>query len=96
MSWRTILLTGAAIAVVAATFAPTDASAHWRGRGGWGGGYYGGGGYGYYGGGGYGYYRGGGGYYGGGYPAYGGGGCWRRQVVYSPYGPRVRRIWVCG
>jgi hypothetical protein len=32
----------------------------------------------------------------GGYPAYGyGGGCWRRAVVETPYGPRVRRIWVC-
>lgn len=36
-----------------------------------------------------------GGYYG--YPAYGYGygGCWRRAVVDTPYGPRVRRIWVC-
>ena len=36
-----------------------------------------------------------GGYYGGGYPygAYGYGGCWRRTVMYTPYGPVVRRIW---
>jgi len=27
--------------------------------------------------------------------AYGGRGCWRRQVVHTAYGPRVRRIWVC-
>jgi hypothetical protein len=39
-----------------------------------------------------------GGYYGGYpyYPAYGHRGCWRRIVVDTPYGPRVRRIWVCG
>ena len=34
-----------------------------------------------------------GGYYGG-YP-YGYGGCWQRVVSYGPYGPIVRRIWVC-
>ena len=97
MSWRKMLLAAAAVTVVAATFAPTEASAHWRGRGGWGGPAIGLGlglgiaGAGYYGGGGY-------GYYGGGYPAYGPGygGCWRRQVVYTPYGPRARRVWVCG
>jgi hypothetical protein len=33
----------------------------------------------------------GGGYYGGGYR-----GCWRRTVVATPYGPRSRRVWVCG
>ena len=22
-------------------------------------------------------------------------GCWRRTVVYTPYGPRSRRLWVC-
>jgi hypothetical protein len=98
MAWRKIFLTVAAAAVVAATFTPIEASARWRGGGrGWGGpalglgiglglaGAYGG------------YY---GGYpaYGYGYPAYGGygGGCWRRQVFYTPYGPRPRRVWVCG
>ena len=38
-----------------------------------------------------------GGYYGGPY-AYGGygyGGCWRRVAVDTPYGPRIRRIYVC-
>jgi hypothetical protein len=34
------------------------------------------------------------GYYGGYGPGYGG--CWRRQVFYTPYGPRARRVWVCG
>ena len=35
------------------------------------------------------------------YPAYGpypyhrGRGCWRRAVVETPWGPRVRRVWVC-
>ena len=99
MSWRKMLLAAAAVTVVGATFSPTEASARYRGRGGYG---YGGAaiglglglgiaGAGYYGGGGY-------GYYGGGYPAYGPGygGCWRRQVVYTPYGPRARRVWVCG
>ena len=95
MSGRKLLLGLATVAVVAATFAPTEASARWRGRGwGWGGPAIGLGlglglaGAGYY-----------GGYYGG-YPAYGYGGpaygCWRRTVVYTPYGPRSRRVWVCG
>ena len=102
MSWRKLLFAGATVAIVATAFAPTEASAHWRGHRGYG---YSGAaiglglglglaGAGYYGGG-YGYapY----GYYGGGYPAYGyGGGCWRRTVVYTPYGPRTRRIWICG
>jgi hypothetical protein len=35
------------------------------------------------------------GYYGGGYYGYRGG-CWRRVVVATPYGPRHRRVWVCG
>jgi hypothetical protein len=45
-------------------------------------------------------------YYGyGGYPydgygaygyGYGGRGCWRRHVIHTAYGPRVRRVWVCG
>jgi hypothetical protein len=34
------------------------------------------------------------------YPYYGpypyrGRGCWRRAVVETPWGPRVRRVWVC-
>lgn len=40
-----------------------------------------------------GYYGYGGGYYGNGYY---GGGCWRRVTVATPYGPRLRRVWVCG
>jgi hypothetical protein len=99
MSWRRALLIVAALAG-AVTFVPNVAAARGFGRGrGWGGPAIGLGlglglGAGYYG---RGYY---GGYYGGypvygGYPAYGGG-CWRRTVVYTPYGPRVRRFWVCG
>lgn len=93
--YRKMLLIVAAIAGVA--LAPAAASARGgfrggRGRG-WGGPAIGLGlglglaGAGYY-----------GGYYGGygPYPAYGYRGCWRRQVFYTPYGPRVRRIWVCG
>lgn len=97
MFMRKILLAAAAVAVGATAMAPTDASARGRGGRGFGGAAIGLGlglgiaGAGYYGG-------GGNGYYGGGYPAYGygSGGCWRRQVVYTPYGPRARRVWVCG
>ena len=86
MSLRRTVLGAVGVAVVAATFAPTEASARWRG-GGWHGGGYGWGvpavglglglglgiaGAGYYGGGPYGYYGGSPSYYGGyGYPAYG-------------------------
>lgn len=95
---RRIVMACAAIAAVAVVMAPTDADARWRG--GWRGGYYRGwgpavglglglglgAGYGY----GYGYgYP----YYGGGYYAYGG--CYRTVRVYTPYGPRWRRVWVC-
>ena len=95
MFLRKMLLVVAALAG-AVTFVPTAASARGfrGGRGfGWGGPAIGLGiglglaGAGYY-----------GGYYGGG-PAYGYGGyggCWRRTVVYTPYGPRARRVWVCG
>jgi len=95
MSWRKFVLIIAAL-VGAVTFVPSAASA----RGGFrGGGFRGGRGFGWgapavglgiglglagaY-----------GGYYGG-YP-YGYRGCWRRTVVYTPYGPRARRVWVCG
>lgn len=89
MRWRRLLLIVAAL-VGAVTLLPTAASARggFRGGRGFGGAAVGLGlglglaGAGYY-----------GGYYGG-YPAYGG--CWRRQVVYTPYGPRARRVWVCG
>jgi hypothetical protein len=107
--YRKILLIIAALVGSAVVFAPTGASARRGGRGfGWGGAAIGlglglglgaglyRGGYGY---GGYGYPAYG---YGGGYPAYGyggygyRGGCWRRAVVHTPYGPRTRRVWVCG
>ena len=94
MILRKMLVIIAALAG-AITFVPTAASARGfrGGRGwGWGGAAVGLGvglglaGAGYY-----------GGYYGG-YPAYGYGygGCWRRAWVDTPYGPRARRIWVCG
>ena len=93
-------MAAAAAAVVAATFAPTEADARWGG--GWRGGHgWRGGGWGWRGpavgfglglglAAGYPYY----GYYGPGYyPYYG---CWRRVVIATPYGPRARRVWVCG
>jgi hypothetical protein len=109
--YRKILLIIAALVGSAALFAPTGASARGWGRGrgfGWGGAAIGlglglgigaglyRGGYGY---GGYGYPAYGYGYPAYGYPAYGygyRGGCWRRAVVRTPYGPRTRRVWVCG
>jgi hypothetical protein len=39
------------------------------------------------------YYYGYGPYYYGGGPYYGG--CYRTTCVYTPYGPRLRRVWVC-
>jgi hypothetical protein len=106
--YRRILLIIAVLVGSAALFAPTGASARGRGRGGrgfgWGGAAIGLGlGLGL----GAGLYRGGYGYGGYGYPAYGypaygyggygyRGGCWRRGTVYTPYGPRYRRVWVCG
>ena len=94
--YRKMLLILAAIVGVA--FAPATASA----RGGFrGGGFRGGRGFGFaapaiglglgLGLAGAGYY---GGYYGGG-PYYAARGCWRRTLVDTPWGPRVRRIWVC-
>jgi hypothetical protein len=96
MAWRKFVLIIAAL-VGAITFVPSAASARggfrgggFRGRGfGWGAPALGLGiglglaGAGYY-----------GGYYGG-YP-YASRGCWRRTVVYTPYGPRSRHVWVCG
>jgi len=98
--YRRILLIIAALVGSAVVFAPSGASARGLGgRGfGWGGAAIGLGlGLGL----GAGLYRGGYGY-GGGYPAYGyggygyRGGCWRRAVVHTAYGPRTRRVWVCG
>jgi len=64
--------------------APTTASAHWRGRGGfYGRGFYGGG---------WGYRGYASPYYG--YGAYGG--CWRTVRSFGPWGPTWRRVWVCG
>ena len=100
----------AVIAAVGAAAIPTGASAAWHG--GWHGGGWHGGGYrgGYYGGGwGWGgfaagavlggllaapYYYGYGPYYYGGGPYYAG--CYRTIRVGTPYGPRLRRVWVCG
>jgi hypothetical protein len=97
---RKMLMACVAAAAIALLAVPTDASA--RGRGGGGGGFHGGGGFrggGFHGGG----FRGGRGYY----PLYGAGiglglygaynyGCYRTVRVFTPYGPRWRRVWVCG
>ena len=86
--FRKLALTAAAtLALGAAALAPTDASAHWHGGGWHGGGWHGGGGWHH-------------GYYGPrfafGGPVYGyGGGCWRVRRVWTPYGPRLRRVNVC-
>jgi hypothetical protein len=82
-------LTIAFAATIAIGFAaiPTSASAAWHGHGGWHGGWRGpvwGWGWGYYG---YPYAYGPGPYY---------GGCYRTVRVGTPYGPRWRRVWVCG
>jgi hypothetical protein len=103
--YRKILLIIAALVGAGIAFAPTGASARGWGRGrgfGFGGAAIGLGlGLGLAG---AGYYGRGYGYAPYGYPAYGYGypaaygydrGCWRRTVVDTPYGPRVRRIWVC-
>ena len=74
----------AAVALGAAALSSTEASARWHGgwhHGGWHGG---------------GWHRGWGGprfyAYGGG-PGYGS--CWRVRRVWTPYGPRLRRVNVC-
>jgi hypothetical protein len=102
MMYRKMLLVLAAIMGVA--LASTDASAARGFRGGFrGGGFRGGRGFGFaapaiglglglgLGAGLYGGYP----YAYGGYPYYAYGGCWRRIVVHTPFGPRLRRIWVC-
>jgi hypothetical protein len=101
----TIML--AATAAIGVATIPTDASAAWHGGGWHGGGWRGG-----WGGPGWGvgagllggaliggalaspYYYGYGPYYYGGGPYYGG--CYRTIRVGTPYGPRWRRVWVCG
>ena len=81
---RKITLACVAVAAVAVVALPTEASA--RGRGGHGG-WHGGG-----------FHRGWGGPRLGYYPYYGAYsyGCYRTVTVYTPYGPRLRRVWVCG
>ena len=77
------LVAAAALALGTVALAPTDASARWHGGGG---GWHHGGGW-----------RGG---YGprfafGGPAYYGYGGCWRVRRVFTPWGPRLRRVNVC-
>ena len=87
---RKALLAAAAIAVVAAAFTPTVATAWSRVQGD----------HGYpiglngIPGAGPGYYNRGIPVYG--YGGYGGSGCWRQQVIETPFGPIDRRVWVCG
>jgi hypothetical protein len=93
---RKLMIAGVAVAAIAAASVPTDVSARpwhggWHGGGGWlGGGWHGGG-----------WRRGWGwGPRFGVYPAFGayayGYGCWRPVRVFTPWGPRWRRTWVCG
>jgi hypothetical protein len=94
---RKIMLACVAAALVAVVALPTEASARGHGGGGHGGGHGG-----FHGGGFHGGFRGGFGgarlgfypYYGG--YSYGAYDCYRPVTVYTPYGPRVRRVWVCG
>lgn len=81
--FRKSLLALSALTVIgAAALVPTAASAGWKG--GWKhfGGYYGGWGYGYS----DPYYASSGGYY---------GGCWVKKWIDTPFGPRLKRIYVC-
>ena len=81
---RKIMMACVAAAAIAVVALPTEASARWRGHG-WHGGWHGG------------YYRGWGpriGFYPY-YGAYGYGGCWRTVRIFTPFGPRWRRYWVC-
>jgi hypothetical protein len=78
---RKLTIALAAAATIAVAAIPTAASARWHG--GWHGGWGGPGwGYGYYP-----YAYGPGPYY---------GGCYRTVRVRTPYGWRLRRVWVCG
>ena len=91
---RKILLACIATAMVAVVALPTDASARGRGGGWHGGGFHGG----FHGG----FRRGFGGPRFGFYPYYSSysyglyGGCYRLVRVFTPFGPRLRRVWVCG
>ena len=94
---RKLMMACVAAATIAIVAMPTEASARWRGGGWHGGGWHGG----WHGGWrGYGWRRG---YY----PLYGAGiglgiysaynyGCVRTVRIRTPYGPRWRRVWVCG
>jgi hypothetical protein len=88
--WRRLMIVCVAIAAVCGgALAPTTVSARGRGGGGrgWGGRGWGG----------RGFYRGVGvGIYPYAYPYYGPYGCYRTVRVFTPYGPRLRRVWVCG
>ncbi|MBV9556379.1 MAG: sulfur globule protein precursor [Pseudolabrys sp.] len=79
---KKVLLAMVAVAAVAAAMMPVEASARWHG--GWHGGWRGPA-WGFYGP--YPYYA-----YGPGYAP----GCYRTVRVRTPYGPRWRRVWVCG
>jgi hypothetical protein len=85
---RKMMMACVAAAAIATVAIPTDASARWYGHGGWRGGWHGG--YGYRG---WGYrpYA----YYPYAYGAYAYGGCYRTVRVFTPWGPRWRRVWVC-
>jgi hypothetical protein len=92
---RKILLACVAAALVAVVALPTEALA--RGHGGGHGGFHGSGFHGAFHGGFHGRFRGGwGGPRFGYYPYYGDYDCYRTVRVFTPYGPRVRRVWVCG
>jgi hypothetical protein len=80
---RKFLIAFAAAAVFGIAAIPTGASAAWHGHGGWHGGWRGPG-WGFYGAP-YAYVPG---------PYYDG--CYRTVRVGTPYGPRWRRVWVCG
>ena len=80
---RKLMIACAAIGAIAVVSIPTDASARGGHRGG---GWHHGGGW-----------RGGFGPRFGYYPyAYGAYGCYRTVRVFTPFGPRWRRVWVCG
>jgi hypothetical protein len=77
---KTVLAFAATLAIGAAALAPSSASAHWVGGGGWHGGWHGWHGY-------HPFVR----IYAG--PGYGG--CMVRRWVYTPYGPALRWVNVC-
>jgi hypothetical protein len=84
---RKMMMAAVAAATIAVVAVPTEASARWHGGGGWhGGGWHHGWGGGFRG---FGYYP----YAYGAYGAYGG--CYRPVRVWTPWGPRWRRTFVC-